>query len=188
MEVGLAHSTREVAEQSSAGGGGGDGGKGRGQGECDRGQHAPDAEPQKACPPTLDRIREAAQRDKRLRFTALHHHLTFDLLRWSFFQLKRKAAAGADGVTWDQYEAGPARTRTRGRIPVKAVAAAIHSQAGRPTTAARHRGAGGQDRPTGGDGGAEAPAVAASIVCDAPAINPNKTKDAAARPPRRRSR
>jgi group II intron reverse transcriptase/maturase len=54
----------------------------------------------------LDRIREAAKRDKRLRFTALHHHLTVDLLHWSFFQLKRKAAAGVDGVTWDQYETG----------------------------------------------------------------------------------
>ena len=31
--------------------------------------------------------------------------MTVDLLRWSFHQLKRRAAAGIDGVTWDQYEA-----------------------------------------------------------------------------------
>ena len=56
--------------------------------------------------PALDRIREKARRDKKVRFTALLHHVTVDLLRWSFFQLKRRAAAGVDGVTWDQYEAG----------------------------------------------------------------------------------
>lgn len=32
--------------------------------------------------------------------------VTFDLLFWSFYQLKRRAAAGVDGVTWDQYETG----------------------------------------------------------------------------------
>jgi group II intron reverse transcriptase/maturase len=54
----------------------------------------------------LDRIRETARRDKRVRFTALLHHVTFDLLFWSFYQLKRRAAAGVDGVTWDEYETG----------------------------------------------------------------------------------
>ena len=56
--------------------------------------------------PALGRIRETAKRDKRARFTALLHHVTVDLLRWSFYQLKRRAAAGIDGVTWDQYETG----------------------------------------------------------------------------------
>jgi RNA-directed DNA polymerase len=56
--------------------------------------------------PALDRIRETARRDKRVRFTALLHHVTIDLLRCSFYQLKRQAAAGIDGVTWNQYEAG----------------------------------------------------------------------------------
>ena len=42
---------------------------------------------------------------KRVRFTALLHHVTVDLLRWSFHQLKRQAAPGVDGITWDQYEA-----------------------------------------------------------------------------------
>ena len=49
--------------------------------------------------PALDRIRETATRDKSVRFTALLHHVTVDLLRWSFYQLKRRAAAGIDGVS-----------------------------------------------------------------------------------------
>jgi group II intron reverse transcriptase/maturase len=36
--------------------------------------------------------------------TALLHHVTPALLRWSFFTLKRDAAAGVDGVTWSDYE------------------------------------------------------------------------------------
>ena len=54
----------------------------------------------------LDRIRQAARRDRKARFTALLHHVTVDLLRWAFLQLRRKAAPGVDGVTWAQYEAG----------------------------------------------------------------------------------
>ena len=54
----------------------------------------------------LGRIRETARREKRVRFTALLHHVTVDLLHWSFSQLERHAAAGVDGVTWDQYEDG----------------------------------------------------------------------------------
>src|SRR3954453_10023198 len=51
----------------------------------------------------LERAREAARLRKRGRFTALFHHLTVDLLRLSFFALKRDAAPGADGVTWQDY-------------------------------------------------------------------------------------
>jgi RNA-directed DNA polymerase len=53
----------------------------------------------------LERVRKAARLRKKERFTALFHHLTVDLLRLSFFALKRDAAAGADGVTWQDYEA-----------------------------------------------------------------------------------
>jgi hypothetical protein len=42
----------------------------------------------------------------RERFTALLHHVTVDLLRDSFYALKRKAAPGVDGVTWQEYETG----------------------------------------------------------------------------------
>lgn len=54
----------------------------------------------------LGRIREAARRDKQARFTALLHHVTPTLLKWAFYNLKKAAAPGVDGVTWDQYEAG----------------------------------------------------------------------------------
>ena len=37
--------------------------------------------------PALDRIRETATRDKKVRFSAMLHHVTVDLLRWSFYPL-----------------------------------------------------------------------------------------------------
>ena len=49
-------------------------------------------------------VREAAKRDKRLRFTALLHHVSFTLLANSFYALKRGAAPGVDGLTWQEYE------------------------------------------------------------------------------------
>ena len=49
-------------------------------------------------------VREAARKDKRTRFTALLHHVTVDLLRDSYYALKREAAPGVDGVTWKEYE------------------------------------------------------------------------------------
>jgi retron-type reverse transcriptase len=52
------------------------------------------------------RVREAAKDNKEMKFTALLHHLTVDLLRDSFYALKRKAAPGVDGVTWQEYETG----------------------------------------------------------------------------------
>src|SRR5215831_18694860 len=52
----------------------------------------------------LRRVREAAKRDKRLRFTALLHHVSVALLMNSFYALKRGAAPGVDGLTWQEYE------------------------------------------------------------------------------------
>src|SRR5438552_2819869 len=54
----------------------------------------------------LQRVRVTARRDRRARFTNLLHHVTIDLLRESFLHLKRQAAPGVDGVTWQQYEVG----------------------------------------------------------------------------------
>ena len=51
-------------------------------------------------------VREAARRRKQERFTALLHPVTVDLLRDSFFALKRQASSGVDGVTWQEYETG----------------------------------------------------------------------------------
>ena len=55
----------------------------------------------------LMRVREAAKDNKEMKFTALLHQLTVNLLRDSFYALKRKAAPGVDGVTWKEYEVGP---------------------------------------------------------------------------------
>ena len=54
----------------------------------------------------LTGVREAAKKDKGLRFTALLHHVTEGLLRDSFYALQRQAAPGVDRVTWQQYEQG----------------------------------------------------------------------------------
>jgi group II intron reverse transcriptase/maturase len=51
----------------------------------------------------LERVRQAAIREKGERFSALFHHLTVPLLRAAFYATKRKAAPGVDGVTWEQY-------------------------------------------------------------------------------------
>ena len=48
-------------------------------------------------------VRKAAG-NKEMKFTALLHHLTVELLRESFYSLKRKAAPGVDGVAWQEYE------------------------------------------------------------------------------------
>lgn len=60
-----------------------------------------------SCPSLgLEGVRKAARRDRRQRFTALLHHITPELLSKSFHALKHNAAAGVDGVTWREYEAG----------------------------------------------------------------------------------
>jgi hypothetical protein len=38
----------------------------------------------------LERVRKAAREHKEMKFTALLHHMTVDLLRESFYALKRK--------------------------------------------------------------------------------------------------
>jgi len=55
--------------------------------------------------PGLDRVRNAARQRTKEKFTALLHHVTIDLLRDAFLALKRRAAPGVDGVTWQDYEA-----------------------------------------------------------------------------------
>jgi group II intron reverse transcriptase/maturase len=54
-------------------------------------------------PNGLDRVREAAQKDKGQKFTALLHHVSIDLLRSSYQSLKKRAAAGVDGMRWEDY-------------------------------------------------------------------------------------
>src|SRR5712692_8369531 len=52
----------------------------------------------------LERVRQAAGKDKKLRFTALLHHIyNLDTLRMAYFRLKKEAAPGVDGETWRHY-------------------------------------------------------------------------------------
>ena len=52
----------------------------------------------------LERVRQAARKDKKLRFTSLLHHVyDLDTLREAYFGLKREAAPGVDGETWQHY-------------------------------------------------------------------------------------
>ncbi len=53
----------------------------------------------------LDRVRQAVKQRKKEKLTALFHHLSVDLLREAFFALKRDAAPGVDGLTWEDYQA-----------------------------------------------------------------------------------
>jgi len=57
-------------------------------------------------PQGLAGVRRVAQEQPGTKFTALLHHLTVDLLRESFYALKRKAAPGVAGVKWKEYETG----------------------------------------------------------------------------------
>ena len=55
-------------------------------------------------PSALERVRQAAKGDKKLRFTALLHHIySLEMLRGAYFSLKKEAAAGVDGETWRHY-------------------------------------------------------------------------------------
>src|ERR1700747_1885746 len=55
-------------------------------------------------PSALERVRQAAAKDKKLRFTALLHHIyNLETLRMAYFALKKEAAPGVDGETWRHY-------------------------------------------------------------------------------------
>src|SRR5258707_15106023 len=54
-------------------------------------------------PQGLDRVRQAAKARKKERFTALLHHVSVGLLKDAYSWLKRNAAPGVDGVTWQDY-------------------------------------------------------------------------------------
>jgi RNA-directed DNA polymerase len=55
-------------------------------------------------PSALERVRQAAKKDKQLRFTALLHHIyNLETLRRAYFCLKKEAAPGVDGERWQHY-------------------------------------------------------------------------------------
>ena len=49
----------------------------------------------------LERVRERAKAHRKERFTALLHHVDVDLLSRAYFWLKKNAAPGIDGLTWE---------------------------------------------------------------------------------------
>ena len=57
-------------------------------------------------PQAAARTRKAAERNPKERLTALFHHITRDALGAAYFALKKDAAAGVDGVTWNMYGEG----------------------------------------------------------------------------------
>ncbi len=102
----------------------------------------------------LSRVREAAKQRKKERFTALFHLLTVEALEAAFLSLSRKAAAGVDGIRWMDYAGNMKNNITdlhrrlhRGQLQGAARQASLHPKSGWKTTPARHRLAGGQDRP-----------------------------------------
>ena len=102
----VGNSTKEAIEQRRPADGG-DGG-----GEVPMTKRNPEqtaggrAQNRKASLTGLGRIREAARKDRRQRFTSLMHHITPELLRASYMDLKRDAATGVDELTWREYGTG----------------------------------------------------------------------------------
>jgi len=67
-------------------------------------QNASRTPSRKDAPSALEQVRQAAKKDKQLRFTALLHHIyNLETLRMAYFRLKKEAAPGVDGETWRHY-------------------------------------------------------------------------------------
>lgn len=94
--------------QNNVGGPAADGGEGRGPTKGNPGQQNTSRTQSRRAeeagvPSALERVRQVARKDKKAKFTALLHHVTLDRLREAYLRLKRRAAPGVDGVTWEQY-------------------------------------------------------------------------------------
>ena len=101
--VGQLGSTNEVADTARCRRGGGDGGKRAGQGNS-RDQSRDRTQGRSSPSDGIERVRQAAKRDRKQRFTALLHHVyDVERLRGAYHALKRDAAAGIDGETWRHY-------------------------------------------------------------------------------------
>lgn len=67
-------------------------------------QNASRTQSRMSAPTALERVRQAAKGNKDAKFTALMHHIyNIETLRWAYWQIKRQAAPGVDGVTWQHY-------------------------------------------------------------------------------------
>ena len=131
-EVGLAHSTGEVAEQRRPDGRGGDGGKGRGQGQCGPGQHVPDAELGKRIPRTgpLTGIGKTGQAHPVHRTPSPCQRRAAPLVvlpvETASGGRHRRCHLGPVRNGPGGQPRGPARTRTTGCLSGEAVAASVH--------------------------------------------------------------
>ena len=67
-------------------------------------QNARRAQDRESASNALDRIRRVARERKKEKFTSLFHHISVELLEEAFYELKKNAAPGADGLTWQEYE------------------------------------------------------------------------------------
>src|ERR1700674_405456 len=64
-------------------------------------QNALRTQSREGAPSALERVRQAAKRDRKTRFTALLHHIYQpETLRAAYASLKKEAAPGVDGETW----------------------------------------------------------------------------------------
>ena len=78
-------------------------GRGPAKGNPQQG-NTPRAQDRTGVQQALARVRQAARRDRKLRFTTLLHHVYNPaMLREAYFGLKRDAAPGVDGQTWRSY-------------------------------------------------------------------------------------
>ncbi len=78
-------------------------GKGLAKGNLQQ-QNAPRTPCRPGALSALERVRQAARRDRTLRFTALLHHVyNLETLRAAYFSLNKEAAPGVDGETWRHY-------------------------------------------------------------------------------------
>src|SRR6478736_4019005 len=98
----------------------------------------------------LARIRQAAKLRKKERFTSLLHHVSVDLLRLSFFALKKDAAPGVDGLP-----RGLARPGPPGSVSGTAQSATIHTESRWTAASDCDLRSGRQNRPKSGRHGAK---------------------------------
>src|SRR5947208_1577347 len=108
-EVRLADNTCEAGEQSGPPRCGAGEGKQRDREKCGSAKHGPNAEPGSRVTGAGPHTWSCHQEEK---LTALLHHITVDVLRRVFFKLKKRAAPGVDGVTWEGYAADLDRNLT----------------------------------------------------------------------------
>src|SRR6266550_2398851 len=78
----------------------------RARAEGNAGQHSTDrAQNRATVSQALERVRQVARQEKKEKFTTLLHHISTDHLEQAFLDLKEGAAAGVDGLRWQDYEA-----------------------------------------------------------------------------------